>query len=366
MLHPWFFARYFIFGLRLVYIKLGLRRVSDRSALRTCFLQAYLRLFTMHASRKRAASPTERTVSAPAPRRRRYSGGDSSHQTYVPDWSVSLRVTKHQEFGNGTIKTITWQPGHTCPALEPFLEALGLVVVEQLRKALVRHGSVKIYVDVHLTYVSVKDVSDKKRTVLRTKARRILRGSNIGEELAELQEQIRNRNTTFIRLKSGLVLDSVDMATLNVGHYNALAGSSYVELPEYLKRKQAVINVKNTDNRCFGYAILSSRYSHQAYTKNRSDPKQYDKYFQRENLHRVKYPVAISDLENFEREFGQAINVISFYDDKGTGMYSVYHSKINSDTAINLLYWKDHYAWIKDFPRLLSGISKHKARSTSA
>jgi hypothetical protein len=273
-----------------------------------------------------------------------------------------LRVSKQQDFGNGTIKTITWQPERTCYTLEPFLEALHLRVAQQLRKALTGHGSFKVFEDVHLTYVSVRDASDTKRTVLRTKARRILRGSNIDEEIADLHEQIRNRNATFIRLKSGLVLDSVDMATLNVGNYNALAGSSYIELPEYLKRKKAVINVKNTDNRCFGYAILSARYCHSAYSKNRSDPKQYDKYFERENLHRVKYPVAIADLENFEREHGQAINVVSFYDDIGTGMYSVYHSKINSDTAINLLFWKDHYAWIKDFPRLLSGISKHQCR----
>jgi hypothetical protein len=318
-------------------------------------------VFTMRGSRKRAASPTERTTSPPAPRRRRHSGGASSHQPYVVDFSVSLRVTKQQVFGNGTIKAITWQPDHTCHSLNSFLEALHPAIAKQLRKAL-EYGSVKVYVDVHLTYVSIKDASDKKRTVLRTKAKRILRGSNLVEEISDLNDQIMNRNATFIRLKSGLVLDSVDMSTLNIGHYNALAGSSYIELPEYLKLKRAIINVKNTDNRCFGYAILAARYSDKAYSKNKATPKQYDKYFERENLHRLNYPVKIADLENFEREYSQAVNVISFLDDKGTGMYSVYHSKVNADAAINLLYWNEHYAWIKDFPRLLSGISKHKAR----
>ncbi len=298
----------------------------------------------------------------PSQRRRRYSGGDSTRHQYVHDESVSLTVSKQQVFGNDTIKSITWQPDHVCHSLDPFLEALHLVIERNLRKSLENHSSIKVYVDMHLTYVSIKNVSDKKRTVLRTKAKRILRGSNIDEEIEDLHEQLRNRNTTFIRLKSGLVLDSVDMGTLNIGHYNALAGSSYVELPEYLKRKQAVINVKNTDNRCFGYAILAARYYNKAYLKNKNDPKQYDKYFARENLDRLEYPMAISDLENFEQQRGQAINVISFLDDKGTGMYSVYHSKINADTAVNLLYWKGHYAWIKDFPRLLSGVSKHQSR----
>lgn len=295
-------------------------------------------------------------MSVPKQRRRRRSVGES------PDSGVSLQVSGQQVFGNGTIKTVSWRPDLPCYSLEPFLEALHLVVVRRLRAALRDSLSVKVYEDVHLTYVSVKDGSDTKRAVLRTKAVRVLRGTDIGQEVTDLHEQILNRNATFIRNKSGMVLDTVDLATLNVGQYNALAGSSFVELPESLKRKQAVINVKNTDNRCFGYAILSALWSHKAYEKNKGEPKQYDKYFLRERLADLEYPVRIEDLENVERQIGKSINVVSFYDDNGRGMYSVYHSKINGDTATNLLYWKGHYAWIKDFPRLLSGVTKHKAR----
>ena len=38
--------------------------------------------------------------------------------------------------------------------------------------------------------------------------------------------------------------------------FNQLGGSSYIELPEWIKKKRACINIENKDNRCFLYSIL--------------------------------------------------------------------------------------------------------------
>ena len=35
-------------------------------------------------------------------------------------------------------------------------------------------------------------------------------------------------------------------------------GAGYIDLPANIRNKRAVINVKNKDNRCFEYAILSA------------------------------------------------------------------------------------------------------------
>lgn len=45
---------------------------------------------------------------------------------------------------------------------------------------------------------------------------------------------------------------------IQVNHYETFKGSSYIELPKFLKSKRAIINVLNKDNACFKYAISSA------------------------------------------------------------------------------------------------------------
>ena len=55
----------------------------------------------------------------------------------------------------------------------------------------------------------------------------------------------------YISQGSGWRLVKVVKLTINTTEYSPLAGSSYVELPEFIKAKKAVINIKNTDTQCF-------------------------------------------------------------------------------------------------------------------
>jgi hypothetical protein len=57
-----------------------------------------------------------------------------------------------------------------------------------------------------------------------------------------------------------------------------------------------------------------------------------------------------------------SINVYSFADEEGKHRYLVYHSRFNFDKKIDLLFFDDHYAWIKNFDRFVSDISKTKRR----
>ena len=53
---------------------------------------------------------------------------------------------------------------------------------------------------------------------------------------------------------------------------------------KFLVKKKAIINVRNTDHRCFGYALLSYLVHGMAYAKDPGKPEQYDKYFAMYNL----------------------------------------------------------------------------------
>jgi len=47
---------------------------------------------------------------------------------------------------------------------------------------------------------------------------------------------------------------------VDLGRYVPLEASSYIELPDYLKRKHCIVNVVNSDDACLKWAVLSCLY----------------------------------------------------------------------------------------------------------
>jgi hypothetical protein len=52
-------------------------------------------------------------------------------------------------------------------------------------------------------------------------------------------------------------LKRIDGIQLRTNKVNPVGGGTYIKLPKCIEDKKAVINVQNTDNKCFKYAILS-------------------------------------------------------------------------------------------------------------
>ena len=77
---------------------------------------------------------------------------------------------------------------------------------------------------------------------------------NLDKQFLELGERIEN----FIQDDSGWKLGSLKTLWLDIAQYKPLKGSSYIPLPDVLKHKKAIINVKNDDDNCLRYALRSA------------------------------------------------------------------------------------------------------------
>lgn len=96
---------------------------------------------------------------------------------------------------------------------------------------------------------------------------------------------------------SGFKLSEIKELNIQVSRYDPFAGASFIELPDYLQKKRAIINVRNNDNQCFKYAILSALYP---VIKN---PQRVIKYKQHENeldFTDIPFPVQLKDITKFE------------------------------------------------------------------
>lgn len=144
-------------------------------------------------------------------------------------------------------------------------------------------------------------------------------------------------------------------------------GSSYIELPELIAVRKACINVKNNDQKCFLWSLLSAIFPVQI------NPQRTSKYSQNPheifNLTGIKYPTPLSYIPKFEKLNNISINVygLDYHKRKIDVVGPLHYTKEKKDRHINLLYFKNgdcsHYCYIKNLSKLLgSQLSKNKCK----
>ena len=179
--------------------------------------------------------------------------------------------------------------------------------------------------------------------------------------------EIQKRIEKWTRQGSGWTVTKVLNVYLYFAKYTPLKVGSYIDLPKYLKEKKAIVNVKNQDNECLKWALLSAL--HPVEHGSHPDREWKNKPYENElNFAGVGFPVTLKDIPNVERLNGLAINVFGY--SESAGIHPLYLTKdLNSDPINLLLITKvedgktnAHYCWIKDFNRLCFDQTKHANR----
>ena len=122
--------------------------------------------------------------------------------------------------------------------------------------------------------------------------------------LNDLQAGIENKDTQ----SSGWRINSIDEVFLNSSIFKPLKASCYVELPEFITRKNAVLNIHNsTDHKCFLFSVLAALYATPSCKEN---PNSYSKHLSKLNRSMLTFPQRInSSILKFEKANNLIINV---------------------------------------------------------
>lgn len=171
----------------------------------------------------------------------------------------------------------------------------------------------------------------------------------------------------FEKNGSGWGFKSIKEITICVNHYNALRGGGYIQLPKFLERKRAIINVRNNDNNCFKWAVLSGLHRKK---KNAERTSQYLGYLNELNFNGINFPTPITQMTLFEK-LNPSISIhVYMYDEYKKKVYPIrlseeikqYHlhlmliteaDKRNEGDLSNVLV-KSHYCFISNLSRLVS------------
>ena len=125
--------------------------------------------------------------------------------------------------------------------------------------------------------------------------------------MRHMKQQIENpalRDSKF--LFDGVIHMDIDFHRLNLTR-----GSSYLPLPEWLAKKEAIISPKNDDMECFKWAVIAATKWKDLgdHPERITKLRKYEDNFDWAN---VKFPVSFRDIYRFESRNAITINILSY------------------------------------------------------
>ena len=202
--------------------------------------------------------------------------------------------------------------------------------------------------------------------------KKITEATDIFEVYREMIDEIEEKVQEMEHVEgSGWQFVEIINLTLHVDIWDPVKGSSYIDLPKELKNKNAIINMKNEDNKCFLWCVL------RALNPKDKNAERIDKDLKSKeqtlNMEGIAYPVDLKDIKRFEKQnLDISISVLGYSKDE-----RIYPLRISKFTKlkkederkhnITLLLIKNrdnsHYCLINSLSRLLtSQVNKHKSK----
>ena len=199
----------------------------------------------------------------------------------------------------------------------------------------------------------------------------ITEATDLIEVYHEMRDEIEERIKQMDNAEgSGWVFFEVENLTLYTDIWDPIKGSSYIDLPKELKNKNAIINMKNEDNKCFLWCVLRA-----LNPSKDKHPSRIDKDLKSKestlNMEGIAYPVDLKDIKRFEKQNPDiSISILGYSKDER--IYPLRISKYTKSKEgrkydIVLLLIKNgdnsHYCYVKNLSALLSSqVNKHKGK----
>ena len=166
-----------------------------------------------------------------------------------------------------------------------------------------------------------------------------LESTNIEKLVQKCFGKILNDIEDFSSNGSGWYFKEVLRLEVDTVKYNPTKGSSYIDLPKWIKNKQAIINIKNRDDKCFLWSILRHLYPKE---KNPQYLKDVRKYEFSLNTNGITFPMKIKDIRKFEKINPELPGINVFSNDNMT-IYPLRMAERDCKNTIDLFFYEEEF-----------------------
>ena len=206
----------------------------------------------------------------------------------------------------------------------------------------------------------VKDGIESVELAFNSRMLEVYNLSDMGEIVPEMIKHMQQQFENPALRDSKFVFDGVIHMDIDFHRLNLTRGSSYIPLPDWLAKKGAIINPKNSDMECFKWAVIAAMKWKDIgdHPERISKLRRYEDNFDWDGM---KFPASFRDIKRFESRNEITINILAF---ERKQVYICRKGK-EYDRVANLMLITEHnnkhYIAIKSLERLLSmQNSKHK------
>ena len=237
---------------------------------------------------------------------------------------------------------------------------------ERLNEYLKKHKSMKVLITVELVFTYLAEdynFDDEDRThTIGSRRYNILNeedlNSAINNMASDIELLVENKNLS----KSGLKIKKMNKITIHYDKYDPTRAGTFIELPDWIAKKKACINIKHDDDYCLKYCILCRFWD--IYKKDHPERLyHYAKLIDNESLIKwdgVNFPASNEDIQHFEEINNNtfSVNVYTVDNDNNKIRVDRVTKIVKPNCHVNLLRLDNdegnsHYVYIKDYSRLM-------------
>ena len=117
----------------------------------------------------------------------------------------------------------------------------------------------KIQLTIAINFMSSKDAEEEHVMHSRSDNIKFISYNDANEVVDELFESLRSKyqgNLGTPMRGSDFIFDSVQLICCKCHKVNFRRGGSYIDSPDWIKKKKATVNPKDEDDKCFQYAVV--------------------------------------------------------------------------------------------------------------
>ena len=180
-----------------------------------------------------------------------------------------------------------------------------------------------------------------------------LRSSDEKELLERCIESIMAKIEIYSKDGSEWVFKEVEKLEIHTVEFNPTKGSSYINLPDWIKNKKAIVNIKNNDDKCFLWCILRYLHPKESHEEKIKDLEKYEFSF---NTKGITFPMKLKDISKFEK-LNPELPGINVFSNDNMIIYPLRMADRDCKNTIDLFLYEgdgvSHYSLIKNFHRLI-------------
>lgn len=273
--------------------------------------------------------------------------------------NVSVKTTQPSINGNVNDYTLT-NPQLSRKDIHVYLSKARASVEYAILKEMRKHRGIKF----NLSLMSRFEITGYLRDLpVNSKMKDVQNVSQLQDMITESYNNLMINMDNLVTRGSGLKFMFIKSMTVHVVKHNALNGSSYVDLPKFVKDKKACINIKNyDDDECFKWCLLAHQIIKDESVHDKTKLELVNKLKKYQNnkydFSKVDFPMKINKIKSFEKLNNMSINI---YMCENKSIYPVQICELEKKDHVDLLLHNGHYVYIKNFSRLVSmQTSSHK------